>query len=98
MNQEKNIYVELPEKIKEKVSNEAQIQTSLVMDEALTHNKPSEILQSLKQAYFRLLVSSKSSEWFKNEAHLKDLDMAQESYDKEIATLNEVIQRKAKSV
>lgn len=78
---EKNILIELPEDIKFKIEKEAQNKTSELMDNIFTIDKRVDQIMFLRNAYNKLLITTASEEYFKNE---------------EIKNLLEVIQRKAK--
>jgi len=93
MKHEKNIYMALPNSVKLQVSEEAQEMVSKLRKECLAKYTPTDMVTFLINEIFKQYTTFKAQEWFKNKAYLKDMDIIQESYDKEIKDLNEVIQR-----
>lgn len=90
-----NIFRELPPEVKLRIDEEALDITTTLTYLCLSCNTAKEIIELFREAYLELLQSTEADKWFTNESHLKDLDRMQESYEKEIKELNEVIQRKA---
>ena len=95
MKHEKNIFIQLPEKVKLEIEELALLKSFKSANDILDHNSTKNALKLLREVLEETIKEYESDKWFKNEAHLKDLDRIQESYDKEIRELNEVIQKKA---
>ena len=93
---EKNLLIELPDTIKLEIKELALLRSFKTANEILDHHSVKDALQLLREALEEVIKEYEADKWFKNESHLKDLDRIQESYDKEIKELNEVIQRTAK--
>ena len=93
---EKNILIKLPEQIKLKIEIEAEQKTSKLMDNIFSIEKRVDQIMFLRNAYRELLEKTESDKWFRNEATLKDFEMIQQSYDKELAEKDRIIKRQLK--
>ena len=93
MKHEKNIFIQLPERVKLEIKELALLKSFTYANSILEHLSPKDALKLITQSLEDTIIDYEQDKWYKNEAHLKDLDIIQESYDKEIKDLNEVIQR-----
>lgn len=93
MKHEKNIYIGLPNNIKFDISEQLTEMLKKLSKKIEGIEAPEKKLDALISSLSEEFSNSRAQDWFTNKAHLKDLDIIQESYDKEIKDLNEVIQR-----